>query len=495
MSRWLSRSVVPLALAFAPPSVADDDDDVDFEFSAGDVGGAMSAPAAAPTRMSATAGGAQDARYFRDLAARGLVPRPEELPLEGLFSEHDLPLSNPPPCARLLCPAGEAIPAGLVADPDVAWIAQIGFSSRLTSDFARSPLNLVVVVDESGSMSGAPIGLVRETLRTLIPEKLGPKDQVSLVTFSDTARVELEPIPATDRARWIAAVDAIDVDGGTWLDAGLELGLDVAQRTRASFDGQTRVLLLTDEQPNIGRTDVTGFVPRLEAASRDGIGVTTIGVGDVFGQALATRISAVRGSNLTWFPDPVEMRRVLTEDFETLVTPLAYDLDLRVHPAPGTRVVDVYGVPADAWTREPDGSARLSVATMFASKRGGGLLVGLAPDGGGLASGDVAARVELAYDPVDGPAERGDVALALNRPGVSGPGIVRAWRLADIGSGTRAASTRYHQGDVAGAARILDTLDRRLAEVTDPALVEERTTVRDLLTAVGGRPPELLGVR
>jgi hypothetical protein len=43
------------------------------------------------------------------------------------------------------------------------------------------------------------------------------------------------------------------------------------------FDGTTRVMLFTDEQPNVGRTDATSFAAMAEEASRGGIGLTTIG--------------------------------------------------------------------------------------------------------------------------------------------------------------------------------------------------------------------------
>ena len=76
------------------------------------------------------------------------------------------------------------------------------------------------------------------------------------------------------------------------MEAGLKVGYETAFATAPAFRGNTRLMLFTDEQPNVGRTDADSFIGMAEAASRRGIGLTTIGVGVQFDATLATRCRA-----------------------------------------------------------------------------------------------------------------------------------------------------------------------------------------------------------
>jgi len=164
---------IPLAFAQEPK---DDDED------------AVEPAAAAPMRMSydfsgfemagelgVTQGGAQDIGYFRDRVEAGEVPHPRTFTPEGLFSEHDLPIESRNACHRLFCAHGEAMQTALLVQEDTRYLAQIGFATMLTEDtFQRPPLNLIAVVDKSGSMSGQPIETVRAALMEVVDRHLQP---------------------------------------------------------------------------------------------------------------------------------------------------------------------------------------------------------------------------------------------------------------------------------------------------------------------------------
>ena len=91
--------------------------------------------------------------------------------------------------------------------------------------------------------------------------------------------------------------------GSTALELGLRLGYNVAEETGKQFEGITRVMLFTDERPNVGNTHAQGFMTMARAASQSGIGLTTIGVGVQFDAQLATTIGSVRGGNLFFMRD------------------------------------------------------------------------------------------------------------------------------------------------------------------------------------------------
>ncbi|MBW2278275.1 MAG: VWA domain-containing protein [Deltaproteobacteria bacterium] len=477
-------------LAITGAALAEEDEDdgdrlADDPLGAFDFGfdGDLVMPSMAVESLGATPGGAQDIGWYRDQVARGAVPHPNTITPEGLFSEHDLPVPASQ-CRELLCVTGQAIPARLLVQQDVRMLAQLGFASGLTEEtFEHRPLNLVAVVDTSGSMAGAPLDTVRESLRQ-VASQLGRGDQLAIVRYSDEVEQVLTPTAATDRRRVERAIGSLVSSGSTYLEAGLKLGFEVAQKSAARFRGTTRVMLFTDERPNVGRTDAGSFMQMAEQASRQGVGLTTIGVATHFGAELATKVSSVRGGNLFFFPDVAEMRRVFEEELDTMVTELAYDLKLAIRPGKGLKIVGVYGIPGDALEWGDDGAIRLEVATIFLSRRKGAIFIALAPKGRiGLPStryqtGEVAARVGLSYEEVTGVRKRESVDLTLVGGDRAGVGLRRGRMLVDQVTSLKEAGIAHHErNDQERAYKIIRDLASLYRGSIDPELAEERQLV------------------
>lgn len=437
--------------------------------------------------MGATVGGAQDVGHFRDLVDRGEIPMPESFTSEGLFSEHDLPLSGAP-CERLLCTNAKAVSARIATQPDVRAMVQLGFTSGLTADtFRRAPLNLVAVVDQSGSMGGPPIETVKATLDTLVAEHLREDDQIAIVLYGSGTTEWLAPTPVQDRAALRARIAAIPIDGSTNMEAGLSHGFRLARQGQADFDGVSRVMLFTDERPNTGATDKASFMGLARDASQDGIGMTTVGVGVQFGAELAQQVSAVRGGNLVFLPeDPSKIATRMEEEFDTLVTELAYDLEVAFEPADGWRIAGLYGVPGDAveWSED---RLLLEVETMFLSTKQGGIFVALAPEEGqkGRVGREGLAHMALAYTPRDGAREEQlqqltHIADARSVAGADA-GLLRGPVLVDEATTLIAATQAYHQrNDPEEAWKQVTALRQRLEAVQDAELEPERDLVRQL---------------
>ncbi|MBW1881781.1 MAG: VWA domain-containing protein, partial [Deltaproteobacteria bacterium] len=490
-----------IPLAFAQDSTDDDDEDM-----------VLPAPSASPMRMSydfsgmelsgelgVTQGGAQDIGYFRDRVDAGEVPHPRTITPEGLFSEHDLPIESRSPCHRLFCAHGEAMQTSLLVREDTRYLAQIGFATMLTEDtFQRPPLNLVAVVDKSGSMGGQPIETVRAALMEVVDRHLRPGDQLSIVTYGSSVSVHMGP--TTDRKAMRAGVRSIAIQGSTNLEAGLSKGFEVAHETRRGFDGTTRVMLFTDERPNTGRTDAASFMGMAEGASQHGVGMTTIGVGVQFGAELATKVSSVRGGNLFFFPDARKMREVFADDFDTMVVELAYDMVLEVSPTDGLKVDGVYGVPGDAIEWTEDGAIRMEVATLFLSKRAGAIYVAFASGNqlGQPASrvrvGDTVGSVFLDYEPRDGARAPTTVALPLAATSESGIGLRRGRVLVDEVTTLKKATSLHHENnDQEGAYQLVHQLASVLRSDRDPELESERALVfrlEDTLAHLSGHRGE-----
>lgn len=455
--------------------------------------------------MGATPGGAQDISSARDRILAGEVPHPNTFTPEGLFSEHDLPLPAERPCDKLLCLSGASTQVELLAQPEARTLAQLGFSSNLDGrTWRRERMNLVAVIDKSGSMSGQPLATVKASLHQLV-DQLGAGDQLAVVLYGDRSHVHLPPTPIgaqaaqveKDRARVHAAIDQIQSAGSTAMEAGLRLGYDVAAQGAGHFQGRTRVMLFTDERPNVGATGKESFMGMAREASRRGIGLTTIGVGVHFGAELATAVSSVRGGNLFFFPDVPSMKEKFRKDLDTMLTELAYDMRLVVRPGSGHRVVGVYGLPGDLIKRTPDGGLEMTVETIFLSRERGGIYFSFAPDGGGNGAlppppGPVG-RAEVRYTGLDGKVYS-DALPFMPVTGVLPLGLRRGKLLVDeVTALKRATELHLQKNDQEGAYRLVRALRLRFERAQEAGLQKELQMIVKLdetLTRLSGHKGE-----
>ncbi len=327
--------------------------------------------------LGATPGGAQDMALAREKINAGIVPEPEDFVAEGLYSEHDLPLEGPA-CEQVLClRTATGIATAIDTGRQEAFV-QVGFLSNVdAATFHRKPLDVSLVIDRSGSMDGTPIDAVKEAARRLVG-KLNENDTFSLVLFDTQAETVLAQTAVSDRARLLKAIDGIKTQGGTCIECGLRLGYEqLASRQQDEGRGR-RLFLFTDAQPNVGATGDGEFMTLVQSNSEHGLDLTVFGVNIAFDQALIARISSVRGANSFFLNDSERIKAVFDEDFDFLVTPIAYDLKMALTPAPGFRVAAVYGIPGTEPGQEQTG---LEVATVFLSQRRGAILVRLAREG------------------------------------------------------------------------------------------------------------------
>ena len=449
-------------------------------------------------RMGATPGGAQDIDFARDRIAAGEIPHAKTFTPEGLLSQHALPLPPTRTCKQILCLETVASKADLIAQPEVRHIAQLGFSSNLDpTTFRRPSLNLVAVVDKSGSMSGTPLETVKESLRQIV-RQMTPKDRLSVVLYGDRSHVHLPPTPpgrhAAQRQAILRSIDQIESAGSTNMEEGLKIGMSLARRSKAGFAGVTRVMLFTDERPNVGRTDADSFMGMARAASKQGIGMTTVGVSTHFGAELATKISSVRGGNLFFFPDVADMKKRFGRDFDTMVTELAHEMRIVVEPRPGFELVGLYGVPGDLVQRTKKGGLSMSIETIFLSKDEGGIFFGFAPAAGKVPSKGPLGDVVLQYLDTQKKKHRDQLALSVVAPAKAPLGLRRGIMLVDQVTTLRKASILHREkNQTEKAFRLVRALHQRFQRSTDPTLKKERVLVAKLdetLTRLSGHQGE-----
>ncbi len=356
--------------------------------------------------MGVTQGGAQDIRLAREIIEGGGIPTQDYFTAEGLFSEHDLPI-DAGECEQVLCPRSAAARIDPVDGSGEQILVQLGFGTKITKDtFQRRPLNLSVVVDVSGSMSDGKLDSVKEALHTMV-DQLDAGDQVGLIAFDDSAWVEMGVRTMDDSGLRAMrnAVDDLRPRGGTNIEAGLQMGYGQVAPDAAVEGYEDRVMLFTDAQPNVGGTGLNTFMGMARYYSTAGIGVSVFGVGLDLGTELATQVSETRGGNYFYLADQDAIAQVFDDEFDYMVTPVAYDLEVVVTPTEGLELFDTYAAPLDQQARVVDFGA----STLFLSERNGGMGLTLVTAVDGAFSGaemeelveQDLARFELRYETAD----------------------------------------------------------------------------------------------
>ena len=150
----------------------------------------------------------------------------------------------------------------------------------------RSPLDLALVIDRSGSMSGRPLEAALESAARIV-SGLRSDDRVAVVAFDSEIEVVQPLVAATDRTSLVQRIRSIDARGSTDLFGGWEEAVkQLAPFTRK--DRIARVILLSDGQANQGLVNEQEIFARVTKAAGAGITTSTVGLGHGFNESLMT---------------------------------------------------------------------------------------------------------------------------------------------------------------------------------------------------------------
>jgi len=330
-------------------------------------------------------GGAQDVNSYRQAIEEGLVPSQNALTYNGLLSEFYFDTKTrafsrqiedaeqkADDGSRLFYPSFCCAKSKSVlsAEGEAEYYLSVGLNSNLKrSEFSRKRLNLMIVADISGSMSdrmgyGAAnaktkMEVCNESVVALLSH-LNADDRFAMVTFDHHATLlhEFQNFGAYDRDALQSSVLALKTAGGTDFECGFAAATNAFDALFASDefkadDGEfdNRIIFLTDARPNHGRTDKNSLFSMVEAAAnassvRARIFSTFIGIGIDFNAALIEAISGTRGCNYFSVNSTSEFKTTMDAEFEHMVTPLVFNVSLRVVCEGNACHIDkVFGAP------------------------------------------------------------------------------------------------------------------------------------------------------
>ncbi len=144
---------------------------------------------------------------------------------------------------------------------------------------AGRPLNLVLLLDNSGSMERADrVNIIREALGVLGGQLHEPNDRVSVVAFARNARLWIDGLPGDQGGALAERVGNLTPEGGTNLEEGLKAAYETARRHYLP-GGVNRVILLTDGAANLGDVAADSLKQLVEDQRRRGVALDCFGIG------------------------------------------------------------------------------------------------------------------------------------------------------------------------------------------------------------------------
>jgi len=143
---------------------------------------------------------------------------------------------------------------------------------------ASRPLNLVLLLDNSGSMERADRVRIMHEALVVLTRQLQPQDRISVVAFARTARLWVDALPGGQAGELVERVGNLTPEGGTNLEDALNLAYATAARLFLS-PGVNRVVLLTDGAANLGDFDPESLKRKVESWRKQGIALDCFGIG------------------------------------------------------------------------------------------------------------------------------------------------------------------------------------------------------------------------
>lgn len=209
----------------------------------------------------------------------------------------------------------------------------------------RAAGNIAIVLDRSGSMEGEKIERAKEAAGMAV-DMLDPRDIVSVITYSDTVQVLVPATRASDRERIRGMIGRIRAGGSTALFAGVSKG---AEEVRKFLDRNrvNRVILLSDGLANVG-PDSPGALADLGASlKKEGISVTTIGLGLGYNEDLMVRLARESDGNHAFVESSRDLVRIFERELGDILSVVAREVRIEIRCADGIRPVRMVGREAD----------------------------------------------------------------------------------------------------------------------------------------------------
>jgi Ca-activated chloride channel family protein len=262
----------------------------------------------------------------RSLLRLGQLPPKDAVRIEELINYFPYDYPNP---------VGNDAFAAQVSVVQTPWnentkLVHIGIKGKEVSPDERKPLDVVFLVDTSGSMnSPEKLPLLKQSIK-LFAQGLSSEDKIAIVSYAGSSSVVLSPVSADDDRAIEQAINNLTSGGSTAGAEGLELAYNTASEMKS--EGRiARVILATDGDFNVGPSDPSELEKYISSKRDQGTFLSVLGFGvRSFNDAIMQTL-AEHGNGIASHIDTLaEAKKVLSDQIMGTLIPIAEDVKLQV---------------------------------------------------------------------------------------------------------------------------------------------------------------------
>lgn len=196
----------------------------------------------------------------------------------------------------------------------------------------RPPLNLSLVLDRSGSMSGGKLELAKEAACNLV-SNLRAYDRVGVIAFDSEVTCVAPNALASDKRALHQAIRSIHTGGQTALHQGwVEGGIQVSQHL--SPEAVNRIILLTDGQANVGETRPETLASHARSLAGRGVSTTTMGIGADYDEVLLDAMASAGDGNFYHIESSAQFEQFFAVELQGLCNLFGRNVSLALSTPP-----------------------------------------------------------------------------------------------------------------------------------------------------------------
>ncbi len=228
----------------------------------------------------------------------------------------------------------DALPA---TGSEQAVYALVDIKAGAGTPLGTMPMNFALVLDRSGSMDGEKMEHMKEAVGYVV-DHMSDEDSISVTIFDDQVETLVPSQSAKNRDVIKSLIAQVIARGGTQISDGLKAGMEELRKGYGR-DRVNRILLLTD-----GRTwdDENACLTLADEAGKQGIAITSIGIGDDWNEKLLLQIAERSRGDSHWIQNPIAILDAFRSEVAGMQAVAATNLKLTARMSPNISPAKVH---------------------------------------------------------------------------------------------------------------------------------------------------------